>query len=183
MKGQGYALPPANVSVAPYISQQKKSLAEAPALEEFEVKLPSTAIGSGATVRIPPELMPSEEQCTEWFEIFFNNIHPYIPVISKPYFDRQWRTNRTSISPLILEAIFACAGRMSDDPAQGAQWLALASSRHRSRVFDAHMANRWVQSTKIVSWMFLGSAPFKRYCCFSRLANPHQNGATIIDLG
>jgi len=56
--------------LAPYISQQKKSLAEAPALEEFEVKLPSTITGSGSTVRIPPELMPSEEQCMEWFDIF-----------------------------------------------------------------------------------------------------------------
>lgn len=98
-------------------------------MEEFEVKLPSTITGSGSTVRIPPELMPSDEQCIEWFDIFFTHIHPYVPVISKPYFYQQWRTNRRSISPLILEAIFACAGRMSDDPAQGAQWLALASSK------------------------------------------------------
>lgn len=129
-KWKGCISSPANVSIAPYISQQKKSLAEAPALEEFEVKLPSTSTGSGSTVRIPPELMPSEEQCMEWFDIFFKDIHPYVPVISKPYFYQQWRTNRKLISPLILEAIFACAGRMSDDPAQGAQWLALASSRH-----------------------------------------------------
>lgn len=119
-----------NLGIAPYISQQKKSLAEAPAFEEFEVRLPTTTSGSGSTVRIPPELMPSEEQCMEWFEIFFTHIHPYVPVISKPYFYQQWRSNRRSISPLILEAIFACAGRMSDDPAQGAQWLALASSRY-----------------------------------------------------
>ncbi len=116
--------------VAPYISQQKKSLAEAPAFEEFEVKLPTSISGSGSTVRIPPELMPSEEQCMEWFEIFFNHIHPYVPVISKPYFYQQWRSNRRSISPLILEAIFACAGRMSGDPSKGAQWLALASSEY-----------------------------------------------------
>ncbi|KAL8732632.1 MAG: hypothetical protein Q9166_002607 [cf. Caloplaca sp. 2 TL-2023] len=121
--------------VALYISQQKKSLAEAPALEEFEVKLPSTAIGSGSTVRIPPELMPSEEQCLAWFEIYFVHIHPYVPVLSKSYFYQQWRMNRQSISPLILEAIFACAGRMSDDPTQGAQWLALAS-KHEDCFMD-----------------------------------------------
>ena len=109
-------------------------MAEAPALEEFEVKLPSTPIGSGSTVRIPPELMPSEEQCMKWFEIFFTQIHPYVPVISKSYFYQQWRTNRRSISPLLLEAIFACAGRMSEDPAQGAQWLALASSKVRYNI-------------------------------------------------
>lgn len=118
-----------NSITALYISQQKKSLAEAPALEEFEVKLPATFAGSGSTVRIPPELMPSEEQCLALFEIYFTHIHPYVPVLSKSYFYRQWQANRQSISPLILEAIFACAGRMSDDSAQGAQWLALASSK------------------------------------------------------
>ncbi|KAL8679156.1 MAG: hypothetical protein Q9186_004547 [Xanthomendoza sp. 1 TL-2023] len=121
--------------VALYISQQKKSLEEAPALEEFEVKLPSTSTGSGSTVRIPSELMPSEEQCLAWFEIYFAHIHPYVPVLSKPYFYSQWQTNRQNISPLILEAIFACAGRMSDDPAQGAQWLALAS-KHEDCFMD-----------------------------------------------
>ncbi|KAL8740483.1 MAG: hypothetical protein Q9190_006823 [Brigantiaea leucoxantha] len=121
--------------IAPYISQQKKSLAEAPALEEYEVKLPVSTTGSGSTVRIPPELMPSEEQCMAWFDIFFTQIHPYVPVLSKPYFYQQWRTNRRSISPLILEAIFACAGRLSDDPAQGAQWLALAS-KHEDCFMD-----------------------------------------------
>ncbi|KAL8766939.1 MAG: hypothetical protein Q9209_006420 [Squamulea sp. 1 TL-2023] len=121
--------------VALYISQQKKSLAEAPALEEFELKLPSSATGSGSTVRIPPELMPSEEQCLAWFEIYFTHIHPYVPVLSKSYFYQQWQTNRQSISPLILEALFACAGRMSADPAQGAQWLALAS-KHEDCFMD-----------------------------------------------
>ena len=87
-----------------------------------------TSPSSNSTVRIPPELMPPDEQCMEYFHIFFTDIHPYVPVISKPYFYQQWRSNRRSISPLILEAIFACAGRLSDDPAQGAQWLALASS-------------------------------------------------------
>ncbi|KAL9581303.1 MAG: hypothetical protein Q9212_003979 [Teloschistes hypoglaucus] len=113
--------------VATYISQQKQSLAEAPALEEFEVKLSPSVTGSGSTVRIPPDLMPPEETCLAWFETFFTHIHPYVPVLSKPYFYRQWKTNRESISPLILEAMFACAGRMSDDPSQGARWLALAS--------------------------------------------------------
>ena len=122
------------IRTAPYIFQQKKTLAEAPALEEFEAKLPIVTSGSGSTVRIPPELMPSEDQVMDYFDIFFTNIHPYVPVISKPYFYQQWHTNRKSISPLLLEAIFACAGRMSDDPAQGAQWLALASSTFSFRL-------------------------------------------------
>lgn len=123
-----------DIEAAPYISQQKKSLAEAPALEEIEYRLPTTSTGAGSTVRIPPELMPSEEQCTELFETFFTHIHPYVPVISKPHFYTQWRTNRCAISPLILEAIFACACRMSDDPAQGLQWLALASSMLKKEI-------------------------------------------------
>ena len=85
--------------------------------------------GSGATVRIPEALMPDEQQTMEYLDIFFTHIYPYVPVISKAYFYQQWETNRRSISPLLLEAIFACAGRTSADPAQGAQWLALASSK------------------------------------------------------
>ncbi|MCJ1396171.1 hypothetical protein MMC18_009060 [Xylographa bjoerkii] len=122
--------------VAPYIFQQKKTLAEAPALEEYEMTLPSVPSGSGATVRIPPGLEPSEEQSMEYFEIFFTHIHPYVPVISKSYFYKQWNTNRRSISPLLLESIYACAGRMMpEDPAQGAQWLALAS-KHEDCFMD-----------------------------------------------
>jgi len=115
---------------APYVYNQKKALTEAPALEEYEIiRLPAITSGSGAAVRIPPELMPSDEQAMEYFEVFFSRIHPYVPVISKRYFYQKWHTNRKEISPLLLEAIFACAGRMMpNDAAQGAQWLALASS-------------------------------------------------------
>ena len=73
----------------------------------------------------------------EWFEIFFTDVHPYVPVLSKAYFYQQWRCNRSSISPLILEAIFACAGRLSDDAARSNQWLALAASQcFRSSYLD-----------------------------------------------
>lgn len=171
-----------DIEVAPYISQQKKNLAEAPALDEFEYRLPTTSIGSGSTVRIPPELMPPEEQCTEWFETFFTQIHPYVPVISKPYFYTQWRTNRSSISPLILEAIFACAGRMSDDPAQGLQWLALASSTSEDEGALGSYAYLQ-QNMKTALWTFRGLALSKLCCCCSRLAKLHPNGAITIDLG
>ena len=101
------------------------------------MSLPSGPSGSGATVRIPPGLEPSEEQSMEYFETFFTHIHPYVPVISKSYFYKQWHTNRRSISPLLLESIYACAGRMMpDDPAQGAQWLALASSKLEESSFE-----------------------------------------------
>ncbi|KAI9802183.1 MAG: hypothetical protein M1825_002903 [Sarcosagium campestre] len=115
--------------VAPYISHQKRNLAEAPALEDFDEYLRNLPLPSspGQTVKIPPELMPSEEQAMEYFAIFFNDIHPYVPVINKCYFYQQWQTHRSSISPLLLEAMFACAGKLSDAPQEGAKWLALAS--------------------------------------------------------
>ena len=83
-------------------------------------------------VRIPPDLMPDNERAMEYFDVFFSSVHPYVPVISKAYFYRQWRTNRSLISPLLLEAIFAAAGRYSSDPAQGLQWLAMSSSKQAS---------------------------------------------------
>lgn len=79
-------------------------------------------------MRIPPELMPPEQKALHYFDIFFKHIHPYVPVINKRYFYQQWHTNQESISPLILEAIFACAGGLSEDPTQGSRWLALAGS-------------------------------------------------------
>jgi hypothetical protein len=120
------------VRTAPYISDQKIPLEESPAFEEFEDyknTLSLTPTGPDLTVRIPPGLMPSEEQAMRYFEIFFTEIHPYLPIINKAYFYQQWRTNRDSISPLILEGIFSCAGRMSDDPSQGTKWLYIAGSK------------------------------------------------------
>ncbi|KAI9834784.1 MAG: hypothetical protein M1819_002870 [Sarea resinae] len=121
--------------LAPYITRQKKSLAEAPALEEFEFNLPPTPISPGDKVRIPAELMPTDEQAMNYFNFFFQNIHPYVPVINRSYFFQQWDTNRDTISPLLLEAIFACSARLSDDPVQGAKWLALAG-RHADSFMD-----------------------------------------------
>ena len=119
----------ANFEIAEYISNQKKALADTPAYEDLEIKLPETK--PFGTVRIPQELMPSKARCLELFEIFFEHLHPFVPVLSKPYFYEQCRHKPQSISPLILEAIFACAGSVSsDDDAEGAQWLALAASKH-----------------------------------------------------
>lgn len=84
--------------------------------------------GPGLKIRIPPELMPDEQTVLHYFELYFTNVHPYIPVLDKVQFYQQWHSNRDSISPLLLEAMFAIAGRLADDPAQGQQWLALATS-------------------------------------------------------
>lgn len=95
--------------------------------DDVESKLPALNTKAGSVVRIPPELMPSDEEAMEYFEVYFTDIHPYVPVVHRQSLYHQWRHDRSSISPLLLEALFACAGRMSDDPAQGAQWLALAN--------------------------------------------------------
>lgn len=110
-------------------------LAEEPILEEvdeFKNILPPLSAGPDLKVRIPPELMPDEQTAIHYFDLFFTNVHPYVPVLNKPAFYQQWHTSRDSISPIILEAIFAIAGRLADEPAQGQQWLALASSRSSS---------------------------------------------------
>jgi len=102
-------------------------LAEVPAIQEYEAPLPQQG-DLDTTVRIPPGMMPSEQQAMQYFQYFFDNIHPYVPVINRSYFYRQWHSDRVSISPLILEAIFACSSQMLNHTLEGKQWLALASS-------------------------------------------------------
>lgn len=128
----------ANRHLAPYINSKNqnknKALAgelEEPAFEdvdEYKTTLPPIISAPGMKIRIPPELMPDEETVLHYFEMYFMNVHPYVPVLNKPLFYQQWHTNRDAISPLILEAIFAIAGRLADEPTQGHQWLSLASS-------------------------------------------------------
>lgn len=113
-------------------------MVEEPAFEdidEYKSVLPPSLSGPDLKVRIPPELMPDEETVSHYFDMYFMNVHPYVPVLNKTLFYQQWHTNRDAISPLILEAIFAIAGRLADEPAQGHQWLALAS-KHADSFMD-----------------------------------------------
>lgn len=109
---------------------------EEPAVEEvddFKSMLPPMPSGPGLKIRIPPELMPDDATIMHYFDLYFTNVHPYVPVLNKTQLYQQWHTNRESISPLLLEAIFAVAGRLADEPAQGQQWIALASSKDLNR--------------------------------------------------
>jgi len=117
--------------LAPYIRQQVRRDGAEPdgPVHDIEVKLPPMNNPAGSQIRIPPELMPTEEEALHFFKVFFAEVHDYVPVVIRLHFYQQWQSNKGSISPLLLEAIFACAGRMSDDPAQGAQWLALANRK------------------------------------------------------
>lgn len=99
----------------------------------------------------------------DYFRLFFDDVHPYVPVICRSHFYYQWHHERHLISPLLLEAIFACAGRIADDPAQGAQWLALANRKifFSPRVFltmptcKSLTPTGSAQDTSRASWMSL----------------------------
>ncbi|KAI1209676.1 uncharacterized protein F4807DRAFT_467557 [Annulohypoxylon truncatum] len=129
-----------DAGTAPYLNN-KMSLAaqdEEPAVEDvddFKSMLPPMPSGPGLKIRIPPELMPDDATIMHYFDLYFTNVHPYVPVLNKTQLYQQWHTNRESISPLLLEAIFAVAGRLADEPAQGQQWIALAS-KHADSFMD-----------------------------------------------
>lgn len=117
--------------------RQKTGESEEPALEdsdEYKSMLPPLATGPGLKIRIPPELMPDDETVVHYFDLYFSMVHPYVPVLDKAQFYQQWQSNRDLISPLIIEAVFAIAGRLADEPAQGQQWLALATRELSSRI-------------------------------------------------
>jgi hypothetical protein len=124
---------------APYLNSKFDSTRdEEPALEDsddYKSVLPPLVSGPGLKIRIPPELMPDDETGLHYFDLYFANAHPYVPVLDKESFYHQWQSNRESISPLLLEAIFAISGRLADEPAQGQQWIALAT-RHADSFMD-----------------------------------------------
>lgn len=84
-------------------------------------------------VKIPPEKMPSDQECLELFAIYFEHVHPYIPVVNKAAFYAQWQNARDNISPLLLEAMFACASRLQagngSDSLRGMDWISMATRR------------------------------------------------------
>ncbi|KJX96151.1 C6 finger domain-containing protein [Zymoseptoria brevis] len=121
-------------SAAPYITNQQQISADAPAMEEAEVVLPASVLAD-PVARIPPEMMPSEERAMDYFGYFFEHIHPYVPVLNKGAFLDQWRVARNTISPLLLEGIFASVARYLEEQVESRRWLALAS-RHEERFKD-----------------------------------------------
>lgn len=116
-----------SAGAAPYLMSKK--LADTPVQEDYEPQIPLPLQPSAdLTIRIPPEMFPSEQQALQYFDYFFTNIHPYIPVVDRSLFYRQWHTARQTIPTLLLEAIFACASLVLESQPQGNKWLALASS-------------------------------------------------------
>ncbi|KAF3113990.1 hypothetical protein TWF569_010299 [Orbilia oligospora] len=128
-----------DTGVASYIHSQSREIAARPAvdetLEDYEINPIFNPGIHDYAVRIPPEEMPSDEEALALFDIFFTDVHPYLPVVNKNAFYRQWHGTRHSISPLLLEAILACAGRISNNPKVGLKWLNMAS-KHLDCFFD-----------------------------------------------
>ncbi|GAB7364158.1 hypothetical protein MBLNU230_g4709t1 [Neophaeotheca triangularis] len=120
-----------HTAVAPYIANHRKNSVPTPVVAEAEIALPPS-VYTDSTIRIPPEMMPSEEKALEYFHYFFEFVHPYMPVLSRADFFHQWQFNRSNIPPLLLEAVFACTSRYVDDSYTTRRWLALAAKHEES---------------------------------------------------
>ncbi|TLS23522.1 uncharacterized protein PpBr36_05710 [Pyricularia pennisetigena] len=125
---------------APYLNNKMrpKQAEEEPVVgeeDDYKSSLPPLPSGPGLKIRIPPELMPDDDTALHYFDLYFTQVHPYVPVLDKAMFLDQWHNNRESLSPLILEAVFTVAGRLADEPGEGQQWLALAT-RHLDSFMD-----------------------------------------------
>ncbi|KAF3929818.1 hypothetical protein AA313_de0204428 [Arthrobotrys entomopaga] len=128
-----------DTGVASYIHSQSREIAARPAVDESLDDYEQHPIFNPGihdfAVRIPLEEMPSDDEAEALFNVFFSDVHPYLPVVNKNAFYRQWHGSRHSISPLLLEAILACAGRISSNPSVGLKWLNMAS-KHLDCFFD-----------------------------------------------
>ncbi|KAI9760056.1 MAG: hypothetical protein M4579_001889 [Chaenotheca gracillima] len=116
----------------PYMAPAKKSVVDAPVVEENEELLPPISQGP---VRIPPDLMPSRDHALIYFDRYFSDVHPYVPVINKDEFYNQWTSDKESISPLLLESIFCCASQVMGDMSLSEKYLALAG-KHADYFMD-----------------------------------------------
>jgi hypothetical protein len=110
---------------APYIADQSKN-ANALPVQEYNIDIPEPS-GSDNTIRIPPEMMPSDTMVSSYFDSFFTHIHQFAPVLCQAEFYRDWNYNRHAIPALLLEAVFACAAAVRREEVECNKWLALAA--------------------------------------------------------
>jgi hypothetical protein len=112
---------------APYIADQAR-LATTNTVQDHDVELPHTGLSADMRIRIPEQMMPTDAQALEYFDYFFTHIHPFVPVLCQFDFYQSWHRDRDSISPLILEAVFACVTAMLGQTMESNKWIALAKS-------------------------------------------------------
>ncbi|KAI5284694.1 hypothetical protein KEM54_001138, partial [Ascosphaera aggregata] len=112
-----------------------------------DIDILSSTTAPDGTIFIPTHLMPSDSHAMRLFDIFFTHIHPYVPVLHRAAWYAAWHADKTRISPLLLEAVLACAARFDVHPdnrphhhgvgiplptttlGEAGKWLALANSR------------------------------------------------------
>lgn len=109
------------------------TFAESHPIQEVEYPLPKEVINVPHPI-IPAEMMPADHLAMQYFQYYFANIHPFVPVINSTDFYKQWRVNPKQISPLILEGIFACASQTMSTSVKGSQWLALAAREYACHI-------------------------------------------------
>lgn len=140
-------------SLAEYIVAQKE-LATVPMMQQTTIQLPNEAF-TDLTVRIPLEWMPDDALALQYFDYFFEHIHPYVPVINSTSFIRLWTSGKQCLSPIILEAVFACAAFAMKRTEDGNRWLALAERQSLPcHPKICHVSDSSKQATKTVSRMF-----------------------------
>jgi len=135
---QDYRLTFLTFQKAPYMLRHRVTVTEILTLEEKQFEIETIILTCAqSAVTIPTELMLPEQRLSRYLDYFFTHIHPYIPVLSPSLFSHEWYYKRNTISPFLLEAIFACSARLMDiDPSHGSRWLALATSK----LIDSYVA-------------------------------------------
>lgn len=62
-------------------------------------------------------VLPAEDLAISLIDLYFREIHVYLPVLSRTVFYRDWLgKGRRFMSPILLLSVFAAAARLSDDP-------------------------------------------------------------------
>ncbi|KAG9304790.1 hypothetical protein G9A89_016820 [Geosiphon pyriformis] len=59
---------------------------------------------------------PTPDLAADLIQLYFQNVHPYVPILHKADFLRCLTDKKNPVSPLLMYAIFAMAAKFSDDP-------------------------------------------------------------------
>lgn len=91
-------------------------------------------------------LLPSPEVSDHLIDIYFKYVHPYVPVINRHEFLKQYQIDRDSPSILLRQAIYSAAARLSSHPdlmdSQGTSSTASFEFYHRAKaLFDMNFEN------------------------------------------
>ncbi|CCG81925.1 putative C6 finger domain protein [Taphrina deformans PYCC 5710] len=93
------------------------------------------------------DYLPVEDLAASLISLYFENVHPYLPVVNKTVFYQDWLSSkRRSMSPYLLLSLFACAARYSSDirvrlhsndpSSAGDLWYTLAA-KYKDEFMDA----------------------------------------------